>query len=231
MSGGDISANTPREARQLQMPRPDPALWDRSLGGDREAFQQLVSSYLDELFAAAQRDIRYHVALGDLQHPDITPEELVGETLLRAWRDRRRKPQSLGIRPWLLGLQFRVLTRIVRQEALFRRLISTSLEAPAPAAPVYDDDESFWEWFQPDETVRWEDVLTSDAFPEPALELFDQDIPGLSPLARQVLALRQVHHLPFAEIASGLRISYERLSQLWREGRARLADVMRTNGK
>jgi RNA polymerase sigma factor (sigma-70 family) len=197
------------------------------MDGDRQAFQQLALSHLDELFAAAQRDLRYHVMLGDLRQHDLGPEELVGETLLRAWRDRLRKPASLGIRPWLLGLQFRVLTRIVRQERLRRRLVSTSLEAPAPEPPIYDDDESFWEWFQPDEMVRWEDILSGDAHPDFALDLLDRDVPGLSPLARQVLVLRRVHSLTFAEIASGLRISYERLSQLWREGRTRLAVATR----
>jgi DNA-directed RNA polymerase specialized sigma24 family protein len=184
-------------------------------------------SHLDELFAAAQRDLRYHVLLGDLRQHDLSPEELVGETLLRAWRDRLRKPASLGIRPWLLGLQFRVLTRIVRQERLLQRLVSTSLEAPVPEPPIYDDDESFLEWFQPDEMVRWEDILSGDAHPEFALELLDRDIPGLSPLARQVLVLRRVHGLTFAEIASGLRIPSDRLSQLWREGCTRLAVATR----
>jgi hypothetical protein len=88
------------------------------------------------------------------------------ETLSRAWRDQLRKPASLGIRPWLLGQQFRVLTRIVRQERLLQRLVSTSLEAPVPEPPIYDNDESFWEWFQPDEMVRWEDILSGDAHPE-----------------------------------------------------------------
>ncbi|OSI23688.1 RNA polymerase sigma factor [Bradyrhizobium canariense] len=210
-----------------QTPAPDAELWDRCLDGDRDAFQQLVVLHLDELFAAAQRDIRYHVALGDLRYDDLAPQELIGETLLRAWRDRRRKPRSLGIRPWLLGLQFRVLTRIVRQERLLQRFISTSLEAPVPEPPIYDDDESFWEWFQPDEMVRWEDILSSDASPDPAAELLDRDMAGLSPLVRQVLVLRQIHHLTFAEIASGLHLSYQRLAQLWRDGRARLADAMR----
>jgi RNA polymerase sigma factor (sigma-70 family) len=224
MSADKIRSTVSPAASPRQTPAPDAGVWERCMDGDRQAFQQLALSHLDELFAAAQRDLRYHVMLGDLRQHDLGPEELVGETLLRAWRDRLRKPASLGIRPWLLGLQFRVLTRIVRQERLLQRLVSTSLEAPVPD---YDDDESFWEWFQPDEMVRWEDILSGDAHPEFALELLDRDIPGLSPLARQVLVLRRVHGLTFAEIASGLRIPSERLSQLWREGRTRLADATR----
>jgi DNA-directed RNA polymerase specialized sigma24 family protein len=227
MSADKIRSTVSPAASPQQTPAPDAGVWERCMDGDRQAFQQLALSHLDELFAAAQRDLRYHVMLGDLRQHDLGPEELVGETLLRAWRDRLRKPASLGIRPWLLGLQFRVLTRIIRQERLLQRLVSTSLEAPAPEPPIYDDDESFWEWFQPDEMIRWEDILSGDAHPDFALDLLDRDVPGLSPLARQVLVLRRVHSLTFAEIASGLRISYERLSQLWREGRTRLAVATR----
>ncbi|HVI04584.1 MAG TPA: sigma-70 family RNA polymerase sigma factor [Sphingomicrobium sp.] len=227
MSADEARSTVPPAESPQPTPTPDAGAWERCMDGDRQAFQQLILSHLDELFAAAQRDLRYHVMLRDLRQHDLSPEELVGETLLRAWRDRLRKPASLGIRPWLLGLQFRVLTRIVRQERLLQRLVSTSLEAPAPEPPIYDDDESFWEWFQPDEMVRWEDILSGDAHPDFALDLLDRDVPGLSPLARQVLVLRRVHSLTFAEIASGLRISYERLSQLWREGRTRLSVATR----
>lgn len=36
-----------------------------------------------------------------------------------------------------------------------------SLEATVPDGPIYDDDEIFWEWYQPDERIRWEDVIPS----------------------------------------------------------------------
>jgi RNA polymerase sigma-70 factor, ECF subfamily len=152
MSADEIRSTVPLAASPQQTPAPDAGVWERCMNGDRQAFQQLALPHLDELFAAAQRDLRYHVLLGDLRQHDLSPEELVGETLLRAWRDRLRKPASLGIRPWLLGLQFRVLTRIIRQERLLQRLVSTSLEAPAPEPPIYDDDESFWGGSSP---TRW----------------------------------------------------------------------------
>lgn len=205
------------------------AAWPRCLDGDRDAFHSLISPYLDELFAAAQRDIRYHTAVGDLREGDLSAEELVGETLLRAWRDRRARPQLLGLRAWLLGLQFRVLMRIVRQEQLLRRLISVSLEEHAPEPPIYHDDEGFYEWFQPDEEVRWEDILAGESHLEPSAEVFEESVPGLSPVARQVLAMRHIHGLSFTEIAVGLRISRESLTELWREGHTRLVELLRRN--
>lgn len=211
--------STPRDASAK-------ALWRATLQGDRDAFQRLVGPHLDELFAAARRDIRYHSAVGDLREDEISPEEVVGETLLRAWRDRHRRPQGLDIRPWLLGLQFRVLTRIVRQEQVLRKLVSVSLEAPAPAEPIYDDDESFWEWYQPDEMLRWEDIVPADVTAEVAEPaVFEREVPGLSALARQVLVLRHVHRFSVGEIASGLGLPARRIAELWQDGHALLVST------
>lgn len=230
MTSRDVStAGAPGPTPTQGMSLENDAAWLRCLDGDRDAFHGLIGPHLGELFAAAQRDIRYHVAVADLRAGDLSAEELVGETLLRAWRDRRTRPRLLGLRAWLLGLQFRVLMRIVRQEQLLRRLISVSLEARAPEPPIYDDDEGFYEWFQPDEVVRWEDILATETHVEPAAEVFEENVPGLSPVARQVLVMRHIHHLSFTEIAVGLRLSRETLSQLWREGHARLAELLRRN--
>ena len=202
------------------------ALWQASLTGDRDAFQRLIKPYVEELLTAARRDIRYHLAVGDLRQGDLSAEELVGDTLLRAWRDRAHRPNSLDIRPWLLGLQFRVLTRIVRQEVLQRKLLAVSLEAPAPAGLEYDDEESFWEWYQPDQALRWEDIVAADTPAwEEEPELFENVVPGLSPLARQVLTFRHIHRFSVREVASTLGLSARRVSELWLEGSALLVSA------
>jgi RNA polymerase sigma-70 factor (ECF subfamily) len=43
---------------------------------------------------------------------------------------------------------FRVAEDIARRETQFRKLATESLEAPVPPEPLYDDDESFWEWYE-----------------------------------------------------------------------------------
>jgi len=58
------------------------------MDGDRQAFQQLMLSHLDELFAAAQRDLRYHVLLGDLRQHDLSPEPRL--------RNKSRKQHGFG---------------------------------------------------------------------------------------------------------------------------------------
>jgi RNA polymerase sigma-70 factor (ECF subfamily) len=166
----------------------------------------------------------YRVALGDLRPDDLTPEELVGETLARAWRDRGGKPALLATRAWLLALLFRVSENIVRNEARFRKLARVSLEAKVPPEPIYDDDEGFWEWYQPDEMTRWEDVAAEPASltAEEIVEA-EERLQTIAPRTRLVYVLHDMHHLTLREVAQALRISPE-------EAARRLAEARREAG-
>ncbi|UKJ76499.1 RNA polymerase sigma factor [Azospirillum brasilense] len=185
------------------------ANWEAALRGDRAAFQAIVTPHLKELFEAARRELQYRVAIGDLSPDDLTPEELAGEVLIRAWQDRHRRPPGVGTRAWLLALLFRVVVDIVRREARFRNLAKVSLEARVPAEPVYDDDESFWEWYQPDEMTRWEDVVQdrSSMTPEQAAAAAEAFTRLLDPRARHVFLLAEVYRVPLPKAAMALGLS------------------------
>jgi RNA polymerase sigma-70 factor (ECF subfamily) len=196
--------------------------WDAALRGDRDAFEALVAPCAAELFEAARRELRYHVALGDLRPDDLTPEELVGDVLVRAWRDRHRRPPRLGMRAWLLALLFRVLKDFIRQEARFRRLADISLEQRPPQEPLYDD-ESFWEWHQPDEFTRWEDLVDKPSVTPEEFAAADEEFTrGLDPRSREVFLLSEVHRLDLLEIALALGISLMEVARLLEEARRRV---------
>lgn len=94
-------------ARQPNTEKCDDRAVQQHRSDERATFQALVSPYADELLRAARREIAYRCAVGDLTPDAITPEDLVGDTLIRAWQDRHRRPASLGVRPWLIGLLYR----------------------------------------------------------------------------------------------------------------------------
>ncbi|MBK3800690.1 RNA polymerase subunit sigma-70 [Azospirillum brasilense] len=194
--------------------------WEAALRGDRAAFQAIVTPHLKELFEAARRELQYHVAIGDLGPDDLTPEELAGEVLIRAWQDRHRRPPGVGTRAWRLALLFRVVDDIVRREARFRNLARVSLEAQVPAEPVYDDDESFWEWYQPDEMTRWEDVVQDRSSMTPEQAAAEAFTRSLDPRARHVFLLAEVYRVPLPEAARALGLSLP-------EAARRLADADR----
>ena len=173
-----------------------------------------MEPYLAELTAAAARELRYRRAVGDLRPQDLSADELVGETLARGRRDRARKPANLEVRPWLLGLEFKVLESIVRSERRARRLAGVSLDAPVvdQAELAEATDEEFWEWYQPDDVTLWEDVIPAeDLQPE---ELSDERTYQLTNEERQALVLSVEHRLSVVEISSVMNLSPERTVRL-----------------
>lgn len=180
-----------------------------------EAFNRLVSPHLDELLSAARRELSYRVAMGDLGPDDTAPEELVGETLIRAWNDRDRRPALLGVRAWLLALLYRVSESLARRERRFRQFAPVSLEAKPPPEPFYDDDEEFWEWYQPDEMTRWKDLAAEPASltPEEVVEA-EESLRSFAPRERLVYVLHDIHRLTLAEVAQALGIPPEEVLRL-----------------
>jgi RNA polymerase sigma-70 factor (ECF subfamily) len=191
---------------------------------ERAAFDRLVGSHLDELLRAARRELRYRIALGQLSRDDLSPEELVGETLARAWDDRHRRPALLGTRAWLLALLHRVAESIARREMRFRRLAPVSLEARPPPEPFYDDDESFWEWYQPDDMTRWEDLVAepSQLTPDDVVDA-EERLRSLAPRERLVYVLHDVHRLTPKEIAQAVGAPPEEVLRLLEKARRHAA--------
>jgi RNA polymerase sigma factor (sigma-70 family) len=194
--------------------------WKAALRGDRTAFQATVAPHLEELLEAARRELRYRVALGNFGADDLTAEELVGEVLLRAWQDRNRRPSSLGVKAWLLALLFRVAGDLARREARLRRIPTESLEALVPPEPIYDDDEEFWEWYQPDELTRWEDVVEAPSMtPEEVAAVDEQLTRTIDPRNREVFILYELHRVPLSETALALGLSVTETARLLEEAR------------
>jgi DNA-directed RNA polymerase specialized sigma24 family protein len=196
------------------------AVWTAALRGDREAFQRAVRPYLRELLRTARHEVRYRTALGDFEADDPTPEELVGEVLVRAWRERQNRLPHLRLRVWLLTLLYRVADSISRSEDRRKRVPTESLEEPPPPEPIYDDDEEFWEWYQPDEVLRREDVVEARTMtPEEEAGTDEELTRTLDPRVRVVFLLCELHRVPLAEAAVALGMPLEDAARLFEEAR------------
>jgi len=185
--------------------------WVVALHGDREAFQRVVAPHLGTLLDAAVHELRYHNALGDFGGDSPTAEEVVGEVLIRAWRDRKRRPANLSTRAWLIGLLFRVVQDLIRRELRFHGALAKSTEGSPPPPTSYDDDEGFWEWYQPDEASHLEDLLAERTFTPEEMAIADDDFGHALPLrARQALLLHDVHGVPMHEVATVIGTSEDK---------------------
>ncbi|WP_456425031.1 RNA polymerase sigma factor [Rhodocaloribacter sp.] len=195
------------------------------LDGDRLAFNRLVEPFLEELLSAARRDLGYHRFRGEPAARDITAEELVGETLLRAWASRHERPEGVSLRAWLLGTQHRVLRKLIERPRWERDLWAISLDEPLPPEPLYDDEESFWEWYQPDDIERWEDVFP-DNLPNPEEDflLKETETYPLEVDERQALLLFDEHKLSMIEVAYALGVTVERAAEMVHNARRRIRE-------
>ena len=106
----------------------------------------------------------------------------------------------------------------------FRKLAPVSLEAEPPPEPIYDDDEGFYEWYQPDEMTRWKDLAAEaiELTPEEAVAA-EEELRTLAPRTRLVYMLHDIHRLSIPEIAQAVGIPGAEVLRLLEEARRHAA--------
>ncbi len=194
---------------------------------DRQAFMEAVRPHLDELLDSARHHLGYHEAAGDLPEGRLTPEELVGETLIVAFSGRDRRPKEVPLREWLLGLEARTLDRLLLQEAQDRQLWAVSLEQPLPKRDPLEIDDSFWDWYQPDAVEKVEDVI-----PSKVDRRGGRAVVRLLEAARELprdqwraWLLAELHELSPENVAASLRSGIARAKELAEQARKRLSNA------
>lgn len=185
------------------------------LFADKDAFTQAIEPLLPALWTRAQHEHAYRRALGDFGDRAVSVEDLLAETLVQAWRHRHHKPAALSLEAWLTGLLHRVAERIARAERRYYAHLGPSLEAPVPPPPVYDDDEEFWEWYQPDEVLHWEDVLPDEGARDAETLMVPDEVRRLPAADRALWALLGVHRLSIEETAIILGRPPQEIAARW----------------
>ncbi len=173
-------ADTPAGPFSQTLPSPMPPAqppadaWRRALSGDRDAFEDALAPYQDDLRTAAnrlldvQRDPVDDTPEDDTgTRTDLTPDELVGETLVRAWDLRDRyDANAMSFRSWLLGIESRSLARLARADQRYAERKVISLDEEIPTGEDQDAvEEDFYEFRQPFDVDTYEEII-ADTTPE-----------------------------------------------------------------
>ena len=146
-------------------------------------------------------------------------EDLVQETMLRAWKARDRYDRArASVRTWL----YRIATNacLTALEGRARRPLPSGLGAPsndpgAPLTPAFDIP-----WLQPFPDARFDLGMRADF--RLALVAAMQVLP---PRQRAVLVLREVLEFTAAEVAEQLETTVPAVNSALQRARAALADV------
>lgn len=168
-----------------------------------------LEPYLPHLFAFVRREIDYYEGLGLLPPGEVRPEDVVDEVVETALSQWDRRPEG-SLRPWLLQLALRRLRRYLRA-ARERPSEEIPLEqlVPQEDVPTLDADTEIYEFYEPDDIVTWEDLLSDPHSPSPEellemAELSDplqQALASLDPQVREVFVLYALEGLQEEEIA------------------------------
>jgi DNA-directed RNA polymerase specialized sigma24 family protein len=198
---------------------------DVAASSDEGAFRELVKPHLNRLLEAARYDLDYYVAQGTLQIDDFTPEEVVGEGLIRTWEDRAHKPDGMSVRGWLLGNLYRTLRTMVEQEHEYDEDKAISLDEEVVLADSENQavEEQFWDWYQPDVNLVYEDII-------PATQPVDFEVPlyatresfALPPDPRHVVIMHDEFEMDLPEVAAVLGRNLNEIASLLQEARATL---------
>ena len=186
----------------------------------KQSFMKAVEPYLATLRNAARRDLRYYQARGDIPRGELSPEEVIGETLIQAFAQRAKRPTGLSFKAWLLGMEARVIENLIKSEKPFRELWAVSLEEPLPDPASSYDDTSFWDWYQPDADEKWEDILAgSESNPEDVFEKEEENY-ELDPTARRAWLLYDHYGVSMYEVGSILSMKIPNAAKLVRDIRS-----------
>lgn len=204
-----------------------PPEWhDVLASGDEAAFRELVEPHLPTLIAAAREDLRYYIAQGALREGDLTAEEAAGEAIIFAWEHRTQRPEGMSLRGWLLGTLVRAVRGVVDAQLAYRRDNALSLDAPLPMnRAAFNTEEWFWEWYQPDAIMTFEDITPARVPVDYEISLTDSDVThGLDEDGRHVLMMHDEFELSLPEVAFTLNRSVHEMAALLDQARVDLRE-------
>ncbi len=189
----------------------------QDLTNDEAAFRNYLDSHLDTLRERIRHELNWHVGSGNLEDGELSEDEVLDELYIRAWADHQRKPVDMEPLAWLTGLMTRVVWNLVRQRQANRNTESLDQMIPDNSF-IYDDEESFWEWYQPDDVEKLEGELAADqpSVEEVAAALEQKSLPAPERLA---LALHDLYTLTLRDVAATMQRELRETLQLVQEAR------------
>ncbi len=193
-----------------------------------EAPEEILARYRDRLYGFIRRELRYYESLGLLQPDEVSALDIVDDVFARALQAWDHRPARLM--PWLYRLALHRLREVLRA-ARERPSRTVRLELPAPVYEQPEElDEVWWEFYQPDNVVTWEDVLPDERIAPPEeMELREETMRQVEELLnqlparqREVFVLATFEDLSPEEIAEMLGVPLSRVQSWLKEARERV---------
>ena len=185
-------------------------LVERAREGDEDAFAALVNQYERFVYNTACR------ILSSSAQPTDMAEDVAQETFVKAWRNLGKFRGDCTFSTWLFRIAVNCAKDAVRSAA---RRPAASLSFAGE-----EDEDGGTEWDIP--------VTSGDTVPEDAVERRElilavrRAVESLPEDQRQVVVMRDLHGLPYQEIADTLGIELGTVKSRLNRGRANLKTIL-----
>jgi ribosomal subunit interface protein len=144
----------------------------------RETFFALVSPQLKKLNHFIRHVIRYSESTGELVPGELDAEDVTDAALVRAYREFLRGYPQQEIRSWLIRLAMDVLdaeVSVLKQDHEMLHLEEDIPETP-PALEVSTLGEEIFDFYQPDEDLKFEDIVYDMEAPTPEEQVENKEL-------------------------------------------------------
>jgi RNA polymerase sigma-70 factor (ECF subfamily) len=193
------------------------ALLDPAQRGDRHAFETLTEPFRKEL------QVHCYRMLGSIHDA----EDLVQETLLRAWRGLAEFEGRASLRSWLYRIATNACLNALASRKSAQRMLPEALAPPSSTPPKAAAEDI--PWLEPYPDAAFADIAATPLGPEARYEMreavelaFVAAIQHLPPRQRAVLLLRDVLGSSAAEAAQLLEMSTASINSALQRARATL---------
>jgi DNA-directed RNA polymerase specialized sigma24 family protein len=193
----------------------------------REMFLSLARRHLPGLYRFVIRQLAIREAAGDLRPGELRPEDIVDDTILRAYREFVRDHTGRSARSWMLGLA---------AEQLESRISRSRSEPERPAGreePSTVCGETLY-FYQPDEGLKLEDIIPDLHVPAPGQDTERRNLHRCLLVAfarlprewRQALTQRHVRGLVGTDLARALQLPERETGRVLESARAYLRQTL-----
>ena len=206
-----LSADTQEVPEGLHAPDKDVSvLVNRAKSGDTDAFSEIVSCYERFVYNTACRMLTSSgMSVSDA-------DDIAQDALIKAWRSLSTFRGDCSFSTWLFRVTVNTARDVIRSNA--RRPV-VSLTRPSDN----EDDPEIWDV----------PVTSGDAIPEEAaerretIEAVRRAVESLPDDQRQAIVLRDIHDLPYSEIAKILGTEVGTVKSRISRGRANLKKILK----
>jgi len=180
---------------------------------EQELSLAVIQAHLKKLYNFVRRELAYCQAIGDLLPGELTPQDVVDAVVLQGAREFASRPPHQAIDRWLLQLARAYIAaeckRLKTERARALSIEATAPPDPAKEVPTLKLDDEIYEFYQPDEKLRLEDLVPDPYVPAPEQGIESRDLQryinqtlALLPRAwRTAFVLHHIEDLTIPEVA------------------------------